>query len=100
MAYLSYPSATDLHLRLEGHEQAILTVVRKCPWWHSAEVEGRRPGSTTVSAVTLIARRDMDPTLRQILATCAGLVFPADGGAGRPRARPRRAGPASKRKQR
>ncbi|WP_152541366.1 hypothetical protein [Kallotenue papyrolyticum] len=88
------------HLRLEGHEQATLTVVRSCRGRLGAQVEGGLPGNATVSAVTLIARRDMDPTLRQILAKCAGLVFPADGGAGRPRARPRRAGPASKRKQR
>lgn len=89
MAQLSYPSATEVQLRLEGQEQAILTVVRKCPWWLSAEVEGRLPGSTTVSAVTLTARRDMDTTLRQILAKCAGLVFPAEGGAGVPLPRAR-----------
>jgi hypothetical protein len=46
MAHLSYPSLMDVQLRLDANEDAILTVVRGCPWWHKADVEGRCVGST------------------------------------------------------
>lgn len=82
MATLSYPSPAELQLRLEAHEGAILNVVRGCPWWTEAEIEGRTPGNPTVTRVTLTAARANDSTLRRILQLSFGLVFPEDGGVG------------------
>lgn len=84
MAHLSYPSPTEVQLRLDAQDYVIFAVLRGCPWWTRAEVEGRLPGSTTVSSVTLTALRCMDGTLRRILRLSAGLVFPTDGGVGQP----------------
>ena len=80
MTQLSYPSPTEIQLRLGPHENDILTVVRQCAWWTRAEVEGRVPGSSEVSAVILTAERAMEPTLREILHRSFQLVFPVDGG--------------------
>lgn len=82
MAYLSYPSLTDVQLRLDIHEDAILSVVRHCAWWTHAEVEGRLPGSSSVAAVILTAKREMDGTIREILLRSFQLAFPVEGGQG------------------
>lgn len=89
MAHLSYPSATEVQLRLDSQEGAILNVVRGCPWWTRADVEGRLPGSATVTGVTLTTDRGMDSTLRRILQLSFGLVFPSEGGVGERPARTR-----------
>lgn len=80
MAQLSYPSTTEVQLRLEAQEDAILAVVRRCPWWTKAEVEGRLPGSPIVSGVILTTTRGVESTLRRILQMSFGMVFPAEGG--------------------
>ena len=80
MAQLSYPSPTEIQLRLGPHENEILTVVRHCAWWTRAEGEGRVPGNPEVSAVILTAERAMEPRLREILHRSFQLVFPVDGG--------------------
>lgn len=80
MAQLSYPSMTEVQLRLGAHEDAILAVVRGCPWWTNAEIEGHVPGSAIVSGVVLTASRTVESTLRRILQMSFGLVFPAEGG--------------------
>lgn len=80
MAQLSYPSATEVQLRLDAQEDAILAVIRGCPWWTRADVEGRVPGSAVVSAVVLTTTRGMESTLRRILQMSFGLVFPPEGG--------------------
>lgn len=85
MATLSYPSLEELQLRLEAQDGAILDVVRGCPWWTSADLAGRVPGTRTVTRVTLTAPRGNDRTLRRILQLSFGLVFPEDGGVGAPR---------------
>lgn len=82
MANLSYPSPTQVRLRLGPRENAILTVVRKCAWWTCAEVEGQMAGDAEVSAVILTAERASDPTIREILHRSFRLVFPVDGGEG------------------
>lgn len=82
MAHLSYPSMTEVQLRLEAQEDAILAVVRGCPWWTKADFEGRLPGSTTVSSVSLTTTRGVESTLRRILQMSFGLVFPKEGGVG------------------
>ena len=94
MAYLSYPSAAEVQLRLEAQEDAILAVVRGCPWWTKADIEGRLPGSGTVSSVSLTTTRALESTLRRILEMSFGIVFPPEGGAGSPpkREQPRASG--------
>jgi hypothetical protein len=82
MAYLSYPSASEVQLRLGAQEQAILTVVRRWGWWTRAEVEGQVPGEAQVTAVILTAQRGSDQTIRRILRLSFQLVFPTEGGAG------------------
>lgn len=82
MAQLSYPSATEVQLRLGSQEDAILTVVRRWGWWTHAEVEGRVPGQAQVTAVILTAARSEDRMIRDILHRSFQLVFPAEGGEG------------------
>lgn len=84
MAHLTYPSTTEVQLRLDAQEDAILAVVRGCPWWTKADVEGRFPGSTTVTSVSLTTTRGVESTLRRILQMSFGLVFPTEGGIGEP----------------
>lgn len=86
MATISYPSPVELQLCLEAQEGAILDVVRGCSWWTKADIEGRMPGVTTVTRVTLTTTRSMDSTLRRILNLSFGLIFPEDGGVGEKRA--------------
>ena len=92
MTQLSYPSPTEIQLRLGPHENEILTVVRRCAWWTRAEVEGRVPGSSEVSAGILTAGRTMEPRLREILHPSFQLVFPAGGGEGEKEVRRQQAG--------
>ena len=80
MAQLSYPSPTEVQLRLGPHENAILAVVRGWAWWTRAEVEGQVPGDATVGAVVLTAERSSDATIREILQRSFHLVFPPEGG--------------------
>jgi hypothetical protein len=82
MAYLSYPTPTEVQLRLGAQEDSILTVVRHWAWWTRAEVEGQLPGEATVSAVVFTAERPAESTIRDILQRSFRLVFPADGGEG------------------
>ena len=84
MAYLSYPSAAEVQLRLEAQEGPVLAVIRGCPWWTKADVEGRLPGSSTASSVSLTTTRALEATLRRILEMSFGIVFPPEGGAGTP----------------
>lgn len=82
MAYLSYPSATEVQLHLGQHEDNILSVVRRWRWWTRADVERKLPDAAQVTAVILTAERMMDGTLRDILYGSFNLVFPVDGGEG------------------
>jgi hypothetical protein len=80
MAQLSYPSPTEVQLRLGPHENAILAVVRGWAWWTHVAVEGQVAGDATVSAVVLTAERSSDMTIREILQRSFQLVFPPEGG--------------------
>ena len=82
MAHLSYPSATEVQLRLGAQEDAILRVVRHWGWWTYADVEGRLPGDPQVAAVILTAHRGADRTIREIMRRSFQIVFPPEGGAG------------------
>lgn len=88
MAQLTYPTEGELQLRLGPHEDEILTVVRRWAWWTRADVEGRFPGNSEVSAVILTAERGADSMIREILQRSFQIVFPADGGEGIQGARP------------
>lgn len=82
MAQLNYPSATEVQLRLGSQEDAILKVVRRWGWWTRADVEGRVPGESQVTAVILTAARSEDRMIRDILHRSFQIVFPAEGGEG------------------
>ncbi len=82
MAHLSYPSPTEVQLRLGPQEDAILTVVRHWAWWTRAEVEGQLPGELEVAAVILTAERTTEATIREILHRSFQIVFPSAGGEG------------------
>jgi hypothetical protein len=82
MPYLSYPSATEVALRLGRQEDAILTVVRRWRSWTRADVEGHMPGDAEVTAVVLTAERGTEATIREILYRSFRIVFPTDGGEG------------------
>lgn len=82
MAFLNYPDADEVELQLGPNEDAILTVVRHCEWWTRAKVEGQEPGNPTVVGVTLVAERERDTTIREILLRSFQISFPADGGQG------------------
>jgi len=82
MAQLSYPSAEEVQLQLGPREDAILGVVRRWAWWLRAEVDGKLPGCSEVTSVTLTAARAQDATIREILDRSFQLVFAADGGEG------------------
>jgi hypothetical protein len=82
MAHLSYPSPTEVQLRLGPQEDAILTVVRRWAWWTHAEVEGQLPGDSQVSGVVLTAERGGEAVIREILNRSFRLVFPVEGGEG------------------
>ncbi len=82
MAHLSYPSPTEVQLRLGANEDAILTVVRRWQSWTRADVEGRVPGDAQVAGVTLTAERGTDATIREILYRSFQLEFPLEGGDG------------------
>jgi hypothetical protein len=82
MAELSYPSPTEVQLRLSAQENDILTVVRRWGWWTRADIEGQVPGNSQVTAVILTAARPEDRTIREILHRSFQIVFPAEGGEG------------------
>ena len=84
MATLRYASETDIQLHLDPQDEAILTVVRGCPWWTKGETIVDHQG--TPSGVTLTTTRPMESTLRRILDLSFGLVFPPEGGVGVARA--------------
>lgn len=82
MAQLNYPSSDEVQLRLDAQENAILAVVRRWGWWVRADVEGRVPGESQVTAVILTAARSEDRTIREILHRSFQIIFPAEGGPG------------------
>jgi hypothetical protein len=81
MATLDMSSPDELRLTLRGpDENAILTTLRRWPHWLRADVERDPDNSAQVIAVTLIADRNQEATLREILRRSFGMTFPPDGG--------------------
>lgn len=81
MATLDLSVPGELRLTLRGMpENVILTTVRRWPNWLQAEVERDPSDPTQCMAVTLIADRAQEPTIREILLRSFGLRFPVEGG--------------------
>lgn len=76
---LSTPGEVRLTLRGKA-EDAILTTLRRWPHWLSAEVERDPLDAGQCLAVTLVADRTQEPTLREVLRRSFGLTFPPEGG--------------------
>jgi len=81
MATLDLSIPGELRLTLRGTaENAILTTLRRWPHWLRAEVERNPTDATQCRAVTLIADRSQEPTIREILQRSFGMRFLAEGG--------------------
>ncbi|NTW01105.1 MAG: hypothetical protein HGA19_07295 [Oscillochloris sp.] len=76
---LSTPGEVRLILR-GAQENLILTTLRRWPHWLRAEVEYDPADKALCQAVTLIADRDQELTLRDILQRSFGMTFPREGG--------------------
>jgi len=76
---LSIPG--ELRLTLRGAEEnVILTTLRRWPNWLRAEVERDPMDPTQCMAVTLVADRYQETTIREILQRSFGMRFPTEGG--------------------
>lgn len=81
MATLSFNETGDLSVTLRGAvEDAVLTTLRRWPHWRHAAVERDPQNASRCIAVTLIADRQHEPTIREILKRGFGMIFPAEGG--------------------
>lgn len=81
MTTLDIGTPGELRLVLRGNaENAILNTLRRWPHWRGVEVERDPADRTQCLSVTLIADRNQEATLREVLRRGFGLVFPAEGG--------------------
>lgn len=81
MTTLDLSAPGELRLTLRGTaENVILTTLRRWPHWLRAEVERDPADVKKCRAVTLVADRDQEPTIRDILQRSFGMRFPAEGG--------------------
>lgn len=81
MTTLDMSMPGELRLTLRGPaEDAILSTLRRWPHWLRAEVERDLVDSSQCLAVTLIADRNQEATLREILRRSFGMIFPPEGG--------------------
>jgi hypothetical protein len=81
MSILSIAETNELCLTLRGAEEdRILTTLRHWPHWRRVTVE-RNPANTQhCLAVTLVADRAHESTVREILHRSFGMTFPEAGG--------------------
>lgn len=71
----------ELRLILRGaDENRVLETLRRWPYWLRAELEHDPVDTTRILTVTLIAGREQEAMLREILRRSFGLEFPAEGG--------------------
>jgi len=97
MITLFVSAAGELCLTLRGaDENRILTTLRRLPYWQRADIERDPDDPERCLAVTLIADRVYESTVREILSRSFGMTFPEAGGSREigpePPARPRRRG--------
>jgi hypothetical protein len=81
MTTLDVSAPDELRLVLRGAaENAILNTLRHWPNWERVELERDPDDATRYRAVTLIAARGQEATIREILRRSFGLIFPPEGG--------------------
>jgi len=81
MTTLDVSTPGELRLTLRGAaENAILTTLRRWPYWLRVELEHDQTDAAQCVAVTLITGRNQEATLREILRRSFGLIFPPEGG--------------------
>lgn len=81
MATFELSTSGELRLTLRGTaENSILSTLRRWPHWLRAEVERDPEDAAQCVAVTLIADRAQEATLREILRRSFGMTFPPEGG--------------------
>jgi len=97
MTTLSLAETGELALTLRGAaENRILTTMRRWPYWQRVDIERDPTNNAICLAVTLVADRAYDSTVREILKRSFGMTFPEAGGSREigpePAAKPRRRG--------
>ena len=81
MATLSLAESGELRLTLRGTEEnRILATVRRWPYWQRVAIERDPANANRCLAVTLIADRAYESTVREILRRSFGMTFPEAGG--------------------
>jgi hypothetical protein len=81
MTTLDTSVAGELRLTLRGSaENRILATVRRWPYWRLGPVERDPQNSHRYQSITLIADREHEATVREILKRSFGLTFPPEGG--------------------
>lgn len=68
-------------------ENAILTTLRRLSYWERADIERDPEQANKCVAVTLVADRSHESTVREIMKRSFDLTFPDQGGNGEVRAR-------------
>lgn len=81
MTTLDLSNPDELRLVLRGAaENAILETLRRWPHWLRVEVERDPADPALYVGVTLVASRDQEPTIREILRRSFAMNFPVEGG--------------------
>ena len=81
MTTLSIAETGELHLTLRGAEEnRILATIRRWPYWQRVDIERDPANAERCLAVTLIADRAYESTVREILKRSFGMTFPEAGG--------------------
>jgi hypothetical protein len=81
MTTLAIAETGELHLILRGAEEnRILATVRRWPYWQRVDIERDPANAERCLAVTLIADRVYESTVREILRRSFGMTFPEEGG--------------------
>jgi hypothetical protein len=81
MTTLSIAETGELHLTLRGAaENRILATVRRWPYWQRVTIVRDPANAERCLAVTLIADRAYESTVREILERSFGMTFPEAGG--------------------
>jgi hypothetical protein len=81
MTTLDMSTPGELRLTLRGEaENAILSTLRRWPYWLRVELEHDLTDTAQCVSVTLITGRNQEATLREILRRSFGLAFPPEGG--------------------
>jgi hypothetical protein len=81
VATLFIAESGELRLILRGAEEnRILATMRRWPYWQRVDIERDSANAERCLAVTLIADRAYESTVREILRRSFGMTFPEAGG--------------------